>query len=105
MLPILTLKVKLSQFDRDSQCKQLSDIYRLFRKKYMSEETVWERASDKQPCSEFITKNHRTLLLKMLHYYLKWVIFVLSHFHYRGDFPQDKMRTERIFDEKSGHTP
>jgi hypothetical protein len=32
------------------------------------------------------------------------VIFVFSHFHDRGDFPQDKMRTEKIFDEKSGHT-
>lgn len=40
----------------------------------------------------------------MLPYDSKLVIFVLPHFHYRGDFPQDKIRTERIFDEKSGHT-
>lgn len=38
----------------------------------------------------------------MLHYHSELVIFVLSH--YRGDFPHDKMRTERIFDEKSEHT-
>lgn len=76
---------------------------------YLDRSPCWsrvttERADTRQPCLVIIyNQEHRpNIIVKMLHYQSKLVSFVLSH--YRGDFPHDKMRTERIFDEKSEHT-
>lgn len=53
VLPFLTSKVKVAQFDIGFQCKQLSTVYRIFINKCMLEGAV-EEEEGKQLCSEFI---------------------------------------------------